>query len=135
MKKFWLILVIVLLMLGCFCKAGKCWTSGNFMPTKLADIAHVFGASDTVMSTAVNAKGVVNMIVVKIPNWTNTVSTTITIEDGSGNTYYSSGAQTQNQTVTLTFERPVYPYSIIKTTLSGAPGGSGGTETLSVHLK
>jgi len=85
-----------------------------------------FGSSDTSKSKSVSFIGKIEQIHLRVPNWTNTVTGTLTIEDVDGYEIYNSGAKDQNANYNIDREQLVPANSKVIFTLSGAPGGSGG---------
>jgi len=96
--------------------------------------ALTFGATDTQKSFTLQANGVTHLIVLEIPNWTNTVNTTLTIENEDGIEIYNSGAKAQNQSVKLAVQRPLHGVNTVKVSLDGQPGGTGGTVHVTMYV-
>ncbi|MBU1307856.1 MAG: hypothetical protein KKF33_20320 [Alphaproteobacteria bacterium] len=94
----------------------------------------VTGTSHTATLTPTgDIKGMVRYATLKLPNYTNTVSTTLSVQDTDSQTVYTSSACTQNTTtvVVLPFSAtsttspfPVMPYYTFTLTLGSAAGGA-----------
>ena len=61
----------------------------------------------------------------RVPDWTNTVTGTLTMEDVDGYEIYSSGAKDQNANYNIDREQLVPANSKVIFTLSGVPERSG----------
>lgn len=112
----------------------------EFLTYKTPEKSLVFGAADTVKSFTVNANHRVHSIIVHHPAFTNAVTLTVTIENADGRVIYTSDAIANpaaaadellgqmEQFVAINGE------CTVKATLSGVPGGSGGTVGIAVVL-
>ncbi|MDD3493688.1 MAG: hypothetical protein PHZ19_09365 [Candidatus Thermoplasmatota archaeon] len=87
----------------------------------------VFGDSDTVKTNTLNFEGLLKNLHIRVPDFTNAVTATVTIEDASGYEVYNSGAKTKNVNYNELADIVVAGLATLKVTLSGAPGGAGGT--------
>jgi hypothetical protein len=89
----------------------------------------VFGAADTVKSSVIAKMGELAYYVVNVPNFTNNVTAVVTFEDADGMVMYTSATFNRNShnEVKEPTEIPVEDSWTMKVTLSGAPGGTGGT--------
>jgi hypothetical protein len=121
-------------------------TSHSSMPLTFA-----FGATDTVIKQRLEVNGFIKAISIKTPNFTNSVTATVTIDDplnsipsfGPINLFTKSGIASNTNspivgddiTAADTGEVPAdFPYTAT-VTLSGAPGGTGGVVLLALYLK
>jgi hypothetical protein len=96
----------------------------------------VFGAADTVKTATVHFRGEVKNLALRMPNFTNSVTGTLALNDEDGITFYSQAAIPENADSPYTVERYFSGGLItVSLTLSGAPGGTGGTATLVLHAK
>lgn len=104
----------------------------------------VFGASDTSKTSAINhvlgIKGEVVKLVVTLPDWTNTVTAIVSMNNEDSKEVFESSSLAQNDDYDITLNR--YECIILgqedeewKVTLSGVPGGSGGTVTISAYVR
>ena len=105
--------------------------------------AITFGATDTTGTYKITeCNGFIHNMIIKVPNFTNAVTATIQILDDDGDELYNSGAKAKNATYPLggiaaaeLGDVPLsYNYTCV-VTLSGAPGGSGGTTTVKMYVK
>ena len=97
-----------------------------------------FGATDTTKSYTFQCNGKVNHVLVEIPNFSNAVTTTVTVADENGVTIMSKSglAKATNHVIDSTddFDRALAGTYTITLTLSGAPGGTGGTVSTTFSL-
>ncbi len=90
------------------------------------------GAAATVDSEALQADGQLMHLHVRVPNFTNAVTATVTLETSGGYVLWSSatdyGALARNANHNLLLEQllPCGEPLTLKVTLSGVPGGTGG---------
>ena len=101
-----------------------------------------FTATSTTDTQTINENAFVNNIVITVPNFTNTVTTTVEIQDEEGSVLYTSGALNKNTTTTIggitaakAGEVPVASGYKCVVTLSGVAGGTGGTVTTKLFCK
>lgn len=72
--------------------------------------------------------GIISLITLVVPNFTNNVTATLTIKDEDNVEIYNSGAKARNATYVLTgLVIPVDHGYKINVTVSGAAGGAGGS--------
>jgi len=103
----------------------------------------VFGAADLSKTAAIlyylGIKGEVVKLVATIPNWTNTVTAVITMDNADSKEIFQSSSLAQNEEYDIT----LIPNECVimgaegeqwKITLSGVPGGAGGTVTLTAYV-
>ena len=102
----------------------------------------VFGISDTLKAVDMNryVLGEVVKMVVVLPNWTNTVTAQVQAFNGDSKEIFESSALAQNAEYDITLDRNECIIlgdsdEEFKIKLSGAPGGSGGTATLTVYVE
>ncbi len=107
----------------------------------------VFGVADTLKSSqGFNENGFIELIVLKVPSFTNGVTVTkLEILDDDGDVIWTlSTGWAQNATFQITsvdtLGVPVNTprsnnYYQVRVTLSGAPGGTGGTVTVKSYIK
>lgn len=103
-----------------------------------------FGASDVSKTAdidpALGIKGEVVKLVVTLPDWTNTVTAVISMANSDSKDVFASDPHVQNDEYDITL---IGDECIIlgktgekwKVTLSGVPGGSGGTVTLTAYVR
>jgi len=97
-----------------------------------------FGAADTAKSVSVALEGVLHQAFMRVPNFTNVVTATLTIQDEDGFELFNSGAKAKGADYLLA---PVPELLLlagkitISVTLSGVPGGDGGTVSAVLFLK
>ena len=88
----------------------------------------VFGAADTNKTFSIYVNGRMTDFSVVMPNFTNALTATLTIEDEAGVVLYTKTAIAKNATTTVSSLRvPVDTNYVGRLVLSGAPGGTGGT--------
>ena len=92
------------------------------------------GAAATVASFTIEAWALTHTIVLTLPDWTNTVSATLSIENVNGDELYSNGTLAQNATHVMATSTPLIGINTVKITLSGVPGGTGGDTDTSLYL-
>ena len=103
----------------------------------------VFGAADASKDAAINPvlgiKGEVVKLVVVVPDWTNTVTTTVKMINGDTKEIFASSALAQDDEYDIT----LIEYECIimgdsgekwQLALSGVPGGTGGTATVTAYV-
>jgi hypothetical protein len=97
-----------------------------------------FGASDTTHNFTLETYGLVHSLLLNLPNFSNSVTATITITDGAGNIVYTQSGIAVNQEAifgSTEFQAGLAGINTITVTLSGAPGGSGGNVGIEIRLK
>ena len=86
-------------------------------------------------SFTIRANALTHTIVCFLPNWTNTVTGQITITNSDDREIYASADTLAKNTVhVLAAVKPIVGINTITITLSGVPGGSGGTTATSIYL-
>ncbi len=83
-----------------------------------------FGSSDTSKSENMSFIGKIEQIHLKVPDWTNTVTSTLTMEDVNSYKIYNSGAKNKNANYNIDREQLVPANSKVIFTLSST-GRSG----------
>jgi len=96
-----------------------------------------FGAADTTKSANLVLQGerTIFDLIVRIPDWTNAVTATLSILNGNGLTIYSIAGLTDPQLdppCYIQVARMIAGGAQVKVVLSGVPGGSGGDVTIDV---
>jgi hypothetical protein len=97
-----------------------------------------FGAADTVKSFDISANGALHSAVVEVPDWTNAVTLVLSVEDEEGTEVYNSPALSDNAIQKIIAHSEAVGFDgiyTVKLTLSGAPGGSGGTVKLTMLME
>jgi hypothetical protein len=94
-----------------------------------------FGAADTVKTSPITYNGLNKYLHLAVPAFTNVVTATVTLVDASGRVFYTSAAKAKGASYNLETETEwkdqlVDDTLIWTVTLSGAPGGTGGTVEL-----
>lgn len=105
------------------------------VPFTLKRLEFQFGASDTEKTISnPGFVGLTHMLALEVSNFTNDVTATLSIENTFGVEIYNSGAKARNADYAILAERILAGSEIFRVTLSGAPGGSGGTVRLTPYL-
>lgn len=98
----------------------------------------VFGAADTSKTWQFSEMGEIHTIIMKLPNWTNGVTATIAAtNDGADEVWADKTPRVKNDTYVFHQLRDRFPINCnvtLTVTLSGVPGGSGGSVELSVYV-
>jgi hypothetical protein len=110
------------------------------MKFKKKTYSFVFGAADTSKTAAISGiTGEVAKIVLTLPAWTNTVTCIASVNNGDSKEIFASAAKNQNAEYAITTSR--HECILVgatgeewKLTLSGVPGGTGGTATLTAYV-
>ena len=95
------------------------------------EVDFVFGAAETVKSVQSVIEGEIKQIHLRVPNFTNAVTLTLSVEDEDTYEVFTSGAKARNANYNLKatdLDDTLLIASTfnIKATLSGVPGGTGG---------
>jgi hypothetical protein len=102
-----------------------------------------YDASSTTHTETIMENGFVEMVNVVMPNFTNAITSTVTVADTDGYTVWSKASNANNHT-TLYGNGPdavdmgVFPIDYgytVTVLLSGAAGGSGGTVSVVFYCK
>lgn len=107
---------------------------------KEQDYSLVIAADETTQSAAITGiVGEVAKLVVVIPDYTNTVTTTVSLINGDSKEIFTTSAMAQNDEYAITLSRNEAllvgaTNEAWKVTLSGVPGGTGGTVTVSAYV-
>lgn len=96
-----------------------------------------FGAAETTKTWAFSYfNGYMVSMIVVVPNWTNTVTCTLSIVNGESRAVYTSAALAQNASYYI---YPSFPVAVetytLTATLSGVPGGSGGNVIITAYFE
>lgn len=108
-------------------------TRVNYDVRKLDAEVLTFGATDTSDTFSITHTGFLAALIVKVSNLTNSVTATVAMADSDGNEIISQATIAENATTVVHFDfgyAPCYGAMTFTVTLSGVPGGSGGTVTV-----
>jgi hypothetical protein len=95
----------------------------------------VFDAVETVKTFKIQENGSMTDLAVVMPNFTNAITGTLTIEDEDGVVLYTKAAIARNATTIVnTLSVPVDRNYIGRLTLSGAGGAGGGTVSAKIWV-
>jgi len=104
-------------------------------------LSFVFDADDLTKTAALSYEGQLNHLHLRVPNFTNAVTATVTLSDKDGYVLYTSAAKARNANYNLETETEwacdqLVPGSTltVTVTLSGVAGGTGGTVTAVARL-
>jgi hypothetical protein len=105
------------------------------LPPGAGSIELAFEAADTAKSQAIGVAGLLKGLHVRVPNFTNVVTATFTLTNAAGWVLWTSAAKAKNANYNLEvdvewFEQVLMAPFLLVCTLSGAPGGAGGTVNL-----
>ena len=93
------------------------------------------GAAAPSCSFTIDATALTHTIVCFLPNWTNAVTGQLTITNSDGREIYASVNTLAKNTVhILATVKPLVGTNTVTITLSGVPGGTGGTTATSIYL-
>jgi len=95
------------------------------------EVDFVFGATGTVKSVQSVIEGEIKQIHLRVPNFTNAITLTLSIEDESGYEIFNSGAKAKGtnhnlKAAELNDAVLIASTFTLKATLSGDAGGEGG---------
>jgi hypothetical protein len=98
---------------------------------RFTGLQQAFGAADTLKSFTIDTNMLLQYFVLVVPNFTNVVTCTLSIENAAGQVIYTGTALARNAThfVTIANLVPLVDVCTIKLTLSGAPGSAGNVDT------
>ncbi len=86
-----------------------------------------FGAAEIVKSVILtDVLGTLQEVDMLVPNWTNVVNATLTVERANGCVPFTGVARARNASYVELPNRCIGKGDILKITLSGVPGGAGG---------
>jgi hypothetical protein len=101
-----------------------------------------FGATDESKTFTLATTGQLCYWIMKVPNWTNVVTMTLSVTNGTSDPLWTDTARARNDTYVYAGadggSPPIIPLSGLTTftfTLSGAPGGSGGTVEFTPYVR
>lgn len=104
--------------------------------TKRRKLELPFGGSDTEKSLPIYLTGMLHHVHVRVPNFTNAVTAAVAVQDQDGYAYLEQTGLAKNANHNLSFSKEVLLLGeggAVKVTLSGAPGGDGGTVTVVLY--
>jgi len=94
-----------------------------------------YNASETVKQFTINENGHMTDVAVVMPNFTNAITGTLTIEDEAGVVLYTKATIAENATTVVnSLSVPVDHGYVAKLTLSGAAGGTGGDVSIKLWV-
>jgi len=108
------------------------------LPDMVPRTALAFGAAEASKNFTIDGRAFTHTLVVELPNWTNDSTATLSISDPNGKVLYSIAGLTENTGTSphiLLVARPVVSTTTITLTLSGVPGGAGGTAYVTIYLQ
>ena len=113
--------------------------SGSYTIKKTASRTLAFGAADTTKSFTLETNLWLHSAVVTLPNWTNAVTATFSVTNSDSKEIYSAAALAESTDHVLQDFAdfgflPLTGTSTVTVTLSGVPGGSGGSATVILYL-
>lgn len=96
------------------------------------EVDFVFGAADTEKSAQSVIEGEIKQIHLRVPNFTNDVTLTLSVEDEDSYEIFTSGAKARNtnynlKATDLDDSLLIASTFTLKAALSGPPAGDGGT--------
>lgn len=98
----------------------------------------VIGAAETSDNFTLEGNGKIHSYTITLPNYTNAVTGTLSIADADGYEIYSKASIAKNTSTNvynLGDVIPIYGTVTVTLTLSGVPGGSGGTATIKMRME
>ena len=110
---------------------------------KKESYSFVIGAGETSQVASivpsVGVKGEVLKLIIVIPNWTNTVTAVVSLNNADEKEVFASDPMAQNDEYDITMSRSEAIIASetgeeFKITLSGVPGGTGGTVTVTAYV-
>lgn len=111
------------------------WNTKSHGVCAYSPISLVFGAADTVKSIELtDVLGTLQEVDMLVPNWTNVVNATLTVERVNGCIAFTGTPRAKNASYVELPNRCIGKGDILKITLSGAPGAGGGTLILYPYL-
>jgi hypothetical protein len=97
-----------------------------------------FAATGTSLTTTITdskARGKFWYALLKLPNFTNSITGGFDVLNSDGETIYSVDSKTKNAEHYVTPNCPLAEGYTLKATISGAAGGDGGTVYLNVYVE
>ena len=141
MKRLTMIVLALLMMAGVAWAANVTVTNSQVRSRAIVVTeprAMAIGAAATTNSFTLRAVATVHSLSVKLPNYTNTITGTLSITDANSFEIYSKATIAKNATTHICNLDDVIALDGLYTvllTLSGVPGGSGGTAYVVFWLK
>lgn len=113
-------------------KADIALIKAQNLPPGSSVLSFIFDEDDLSKDQSVTLEGLLKHLHLVVPDFTNSVTATVTLKDASGRVYYTSAAKAKGFSYNLDLEiewlEQVLTGTLTMTvTLSGAAGGSGGT--------
>ena len=104
------------------------------------EIADDETSAEVTIDAKLGIKGEVIKLIVEVPDWTNTVTTVVSAINSDSLEMFASSSLAQNDdyNITLAHNECVIMGDTdekYKVTLSGVPGGTGGTVTITVYVE
>jgi hypothetical protein len=97
-----------------------------------------FGSSDTSVTktfTGTDPFGFAKVMKIKVPNFTNAVTATLSIKDADSDAIYTKSPISKDSvTLEETKTPPIVAGGSVTVTLNGAPGGLGGTVLVVIFI-
>jgi hypothetical protein len=106
----------------------------SMFPRTAVSIAATGTTFDT---TVAKYEGVITRYILEVPNYTNDVTTTLSIIDANSVTIFAGAAHAKNANYSIPVDVEVdgsQTYTL-RLTLSGAAGGTGGTAYITLYLR
>lgn len=95
-----------------------------------------FDDTTTQLAKILSSSGIINTLVLVLPNFTNVVTGTISILDDDSYVLYTSAAKNRNTTSVLTgLAIPCDRNFKVRVDLDGAAGGTGGNVVTKIYLE
>lgn len=97
-----------------------------------------FAATGTVKSYSLTTNGKLHSYTIAVPDFTNAITVTLSIEDADSLEVYSKAAIAKNTTTQVGDLAKSYALDgtyTVKATLSGAAGGTGGDVTVQMRIE
>lgn len=96
----------------------------------------VFGATGTTATDQnIPVEGIIRSMTVDVPNFTNSITATVTLEDSDSLVYFSSGALAKNTLHQVACGVGLDGASNLCVDISGVAGGTGGTVTVVLFIE
>lgn len=104
--------------------------------SKTARTAIVVAATGTTFDwTSLTLTAVATRYILELPNYTNTITTTLSIIDANTVTVYSGAAHAQNANYSVPIDVEMVGTYTVRLTVSGVAGAGGGTAYVTLMLR